>query len=964
MSESSAQNLASAAVSWLHVSDFHVGMDDFAQRNIFKYIIREVEAYKRQVRMPDFVFVSGDLANKGKTEEFRIFNDDFIGPLLTVLGDEYLERIFIVPGNHDVDRDLARAVRRYDVLEEVPTFLDPTSEGLAERTALLARFSAFDEHPWTLENTRWVTSKDGYLAKRFAISGLDVGILCINTAWFCGAKGEQRRLSPGRAMVEAGLEVVNGCKPLFVVGHHPFEWLVASDHTLLRTLLGRLGAIYLCGHLHEPEHSSIGSGLTPLTILQAGCAFVARDDEKWRTRLIWGGFDQETRTILAQPKKWNGNRNEWVLDTDAITDELRVPGADYWQIPTAFGQRGSATRNGRVPKEIKEREITPPEGWVLLDEKFLKERSPEQPDERILQYFDGSVPTWDDIFSDRIPERAIVADLVETIGEGFQTGPQLTLMLGPGGEGKSTAFFQVLRTLNAKGGCRILWRSNPERHLYPEFIKSLPQSDVPWLITSDEADTMVRDIYNVLRALPQQDKFHFFLTCRDTDWIESDGDGYAWQQLITSFVQRTIKGLTRQDADKIIAAWSRYGARGLGKLSGLESDEAAQRLFDAATIEASTADGAFLGAMLRVRIGLALRDHVAALLGRLEGRELQGIPGKSLLDAFAYIAVPHAYNLLFLSKSVLAKALGIDETRVRRRILGPLGEEAAAAAFGESILTRHRAIAETATDIMSTRFHLDAEDVLSELVRAALSAGLEGALVPHLADWRYLSTRMFDQGNHALGVKLAAAALEADPGNSFLAVKLSHLYREAGQAEQSANVFRQSIHRLRANRAFFTEWGTCEGALGNTAASVWLKALSLADGTEMKPPDIKDVYLGLAGAAISFMNLYESYQNDAFLHAAAGAAQLGLRMSGLPAETVAIFHREFERAEHHGAVHETPITALKNFYFGVEKAYEQLELEIGPGIPAPGRLSYTGLERLLKINVSASANEPELPLRV
>src|ERR1051325_5778992 len=51
--------------------------------------------------------------------------------------------------------------------------------------------------------------------------------------------------------------------------------------------------------------------------------------------------------------------------------------------------------------------------------------------------------------------------------------------------------------------------------------------------------------------------------------------------------------LFRSDADKIVAAWSRYGARGLGKLSGLESDEAAQRLFDAATIEASTADGAF-----------------------------------------------------------------------------------------------------------------------------------------------------------------------------------------------------------------------------------------------------------------------------------------------------------------------------------------------------------------------------------
>jgi tetratricopeptide (TPR) repeat protein len=532
-------------------------------------------------------------------------------------------------------------------------------------------------------------------------------------------------------------------------------------------------------------------------------------------------------------------------------------------------------------------------------------------------------------------------------------------MLGPGGEGKSTAFFQVLRTLLAKNDCKILWRSNPERHLHPEFVKSLQSSEARWLFASDEADTMVRDVYSVLRALPAKHNIHFFLTCRDTDWIESDGDGYAWQQLVT-FVNRNIKGLTHDDAEKIIAAWSHYGVRGLGRLAGLDSDEAAQRLFDAATLEASAPDGAFLGAMLRVRIGVALRDHVIALLGRLESREIQGISGKTLLDAFAYIAVPHAYNLLFLSKSVLAKVLGIDETRVRRRILGPLGEEAAAASFGESILTRHRAIAEAAADIMSTRFHFDNEDVLVELVRAAISAGIEGALVPHLRDWRYLSTRMFEQGNQALAVKLASAALEADPTNSFLAVKLSQLYREAGQPEQSANVFRRSIQRAQGNRAFFTEWATCEGFLANSAAAVWLIALSLADGTEMKPPDIKDTYLGLAIAAMSFMELYDRFRNQIFLHAAGAAAQLGSSLQGLGEQTVAIFRREWSRSEAAGAVRETPLTTLKNFYFGIHSAYDQLESEIGPGIAGPDRHSYRGFERILKINISA--HEPELPL--
>jgi hypothetical protein len=222
---------------------------------------------------------------------------------------------------------------------------------------------------------------------------------------------------------------------------------------------------------------------------------------------------------------------------------------------------------------------------------------------------------------------------------------------------------------------------------------------------------------------------------------------------------------------------------------------------------------------------------------------------------------------------------------------------------------------------------------------------------------------MFDQGNHALGVKLAAAALEADPTNSYLAVKLSQLYREAGQAEQSANVFRRSIQRAQGNRAFFTEWAICEGFLGNSAASVWLIALSLADGTEMRPPDVKDSYLGLASVAISFMNLYERYRNDAFLFAAGAAAQLGLSMRGLSQGTIAVFRKEWSRAEAAGAIRETPAITLKNFYFGIATAYEQPEVYIGAGIAGPSKLSYTGLERMLKINLSADAAEPELPLR-
>ena len=307
-------------------------------------------------------------------------------------------------------------------------------------------------------------------------------------------------------------------------------------------------------------------------------------------------------------------------------------------------------------------------------------------------------------------------------------------------------------------------------------------------------------------------------------------------------------------------------------------------------------------------------------------------------------------TVLILSKAVFARALGVDETKVRRRVLGPLGEEAAAASFGQYILTRHRAIAEAALDILVNKFHFDAEDVLVDLVRAAVGLAAEGVLVPDIAQWRFLSTRMFDKGNHELGVRLAAAALSADPRNSFLAVKLSQLHREAGQPDQSVEVFRSSIHRAQGNRAFFTEWATSEGRIGNAAVSVWLKAVSIADGTEMRPPDVKDTYLGLVGCAISFNTLFERYRQPTFLFAAIASAKLCLNMPSLSETTQNMLVQELEKSRRFDeAATRVPANHMQLFEQGVQLAYEQREVELPPIIPVPQKLTFAALKRFTKV---------------
>nr|WP_265594157.1 metallophosphoesterase [Haloferula sp. BvORR071] len=926
-------------LTWLHLSDFHVGKDSYAQISLFRKILREVGDNERK---PDFVFITGDIANKGRSDEFKLFDAEFIVPLQEMLGDDYFKRVFIIPGNHDVDRSKARAIKRSGILSDVPNFLDPTAEGREEREPLLARFAAFDECKWYLETEPWVTSNAGVLSRKFELAQQKVGVLCINTAWFCGPEPEKEKLTAGIEMVEAGLRDLGECDLIFTLGHHPLDWWLPSHAKQVDAILRRSNTLYLCGHLHKTEFSGTIRGVSPLLSLQAGCCFSARNDEIWVPRLVWGGYTRKTNTVALRPKKWHREDDSWILDTEAVSEDLRRKGGDFWEISMGLAPKQTSSQSA-------EKSVAVPDGWVVVNEVFLAEKSEGASEERVLQYFEGRVPEWEDILAGKIAKRGMVADLVSLASDSAeQQESKLTLLLGAGGEGKSTVLLQTLLVAYRERGIRVLWRRNPEKGLPSNFLVALAAAKESWLIAADEADNLVGDIYAGLRAIPRNSKINILLTARDTDWINAGGNDHAWGQL-AKVSERRMKGLEEQDAESIVESWTQFGSRGLGRLTGASKEDAVAQLMEAARIEATVPDGAFLGAMLRVRVGVALKDHVASLMGRLETRKIQELPGKTLLDAFAYIAIPHALNVLFLSKPVLARALGLDESRLRRRILGPLGEEAAASAYGQYVLTRHRAIAEAASEIALSRFDFEVESVLMDLVRAAIIENEEGHLVPNLKEWRFLSSRFFDEGNQSLGVVLANAALATDPKNSFLAVKLASLYRSAGQAELSAMVFRKSSGQAKGNRAFYTEWATCEGFISSRATSVWLHAVSLADGTEMRPPSVKDVGFGLSGLLNSFIGLYDAYQLRKFSSAAGAAYALGLRLT-LSHETYQEFARHLEALnERHALTKDEGEASLAALIEGIEAAYEIREIELGQSVPTPYHLSYDGLRTVLKL---------------
>jgi 3',5'-cyclic AMP phosphodiesterase CpdA len=59
--------LSNGLIRFLHLSDFHVGKDKWAQQRLFDKILKYVGILKDAGVPPDLVFLTGDIANHGMT---------------------------------------------------------------------------------------------------------------------------------------------------------------------------------------------------------------------------------------------------------------------------------------------------------------------------------------------------------------------------------------------------------------------------------------------------------------------------------------------------------------------------------------------------------------------------------------------------------------------------------------------------------------------------------------------------------------------------------------------------------------------------------------------------------------------------------------------------------------------------------------------------------------------------------
>jgi predicted MPP superfamily phosphohydrolase len=486
-------------ITWLHLSDFHVGLDSHGQTQLFDYIISHVKQKNKNL---DFIFITGDIAQSGLEKEYEKFGNDFLEPLKKEVNKNC--KIFIVAGNHDVNRSKFKTFSPTEALK-ITDFFDPTTQGLENREDILKRFVKYREFQQLyLDSDDWLNSEKGYFVYQNKLKNVNLGVLSINTAWLSKDGKDKGSLTAGKAIIEAGLKEIQNCDVKIVLGHHPLDWF--HDKELIGALFIQNQVIYLHGHLHEGSNRYEGSstGQSFLTI-QSGAAFQGREDNQRRNGLLWGALDFNAKTINLEPYKWKKEAQEWRLDGDAFPNDFHDGGV--WKLP--LPQKIQMSINTK-PAIKQKKPFSAPQGWEIIDLGELNKRKTEPDKETILKYFDGRIPNWSLALSKKIPRRQIVNDLNQEINESVLANESsITILLGAGGEGKSTAFLQTIEAiLESQNNWKVLYHKEENSKLSQNVMKELP-TDCYWLIASDDADLIAEDIYSA--ANNQFGHIHFLL---------------------------------------------------------------------------------------------------------------------------------------------------------------------------------------------------------------------------------------------------------------------------------------------------------------------------------------------------------------------------------------------------------------------------------------------------------------------
>lgn len=344
---------APGTISWAHLSDFHFKADsDYGRDAVLEALLDDLRLFATKDAEPqrgaqpiglDLLLITGDIAFSGKREEY-LRAEAFLGELMKATGVPP-EKVFLVPGNHDIDLDESEPLYQGEIqgrtkFEEYWPFPKRRKrvfgEALAKYRDFARRINLALDFP---------VEQPGGFCRQVDIRDRRLALVGLGSSWLGrGGKNDRGNLIVGKEQLfdlTGGVRcpALDGADLKLALLHHPSDWLQEFDRGELPKLLADHFHLVLRGHMHETSLEFLATPGHQQITLASGAAYAgSRYRNAYNVVRVTFGGKTHVETWLRSYAKGEG-----CFVKDVETYAAAEDGKWEWDLP------GSAPRSAPRP---------------------------------------------------------------------------------------------------------------------------------------------------------------------------------------------------------------------------------------------------------------------------------------------------------------------------------------------------------------------------------------------------------------------------------------------------------------------------------------------------------------------------------------------------------------------------------------------------------------------------------------
>jgi predicted MPP superfamily phosphohydrolase len=310
---------AEEPIRFLHISDIHLRpqvVKRYDQDRVLRGLTALLDRDRQEFPL-DLIFVTGDLANSGRADEYALVVE-LLKRIMEITGVPP-EHVFVVPGNHDVDREVGRwLLRTLGKDEESIAFFAEAKN----RAFHLKKLEAYAESMGALlGKKRPLGLAVGEEAVELVeVRGSRLAVASFNSAWFAQGDDDRGKLWLGEPSVNRAGQRVADLEAPFAVAllHHPLDELHESERDDVEHYFERSFDVVMRGHLHKDRTRAIATQRGGFVEVAGAATY---QGSQWPNGCFLGEIWTRAREVRLRPYAYASPTDGWVLDTKVFPDD-------------------------------------------------------------------------------------------------------------------------------------------------------------------------------------------------------------------------------------------------------------------------------------------------------------------------------------------------------------------------------------------------------------------------------------------------------------------------------------------------------------------------------------------------------------------------------------------------------------------------------------------------------------------